>query len=259
MRNTDPILSLKDISFAYHTPREELPVFDDLSLDVFTGEFISIVGPSGCGKSTLLSIINGLLKPDKGDLFLKKGAEKQNIRIGYMLQHDQLFEWRTIWQNAILGLEITGELNEKTKKETLERLKFYDLLDFKDNYPSQLSGGMRQRVALVRTLALKPELLLLDEPFSALDYQTRLMVADDICTLIKREGRTAIMVTHDLSEAISAADRIIVLAKRPAMIKADIPIKFESDEMTPLQRRNSPLFSQYFNKIWKELTCYENK
>ncbi len=255
----NPILSLKDISFAYHTPRDELPVYDKLSLDVFTGEFISIVGPSGCGKSTLLSIINGLLKPDKGELFLKDNADKQTIRIGYMLQHDQLFEWRTIWQNATLGLEIAGELNDKTKKETLERLKFYGLLEFKDCYPSQLSGGMRQRVALVRTLALNPELLLLDEPFSALDYQTRLMVSDDICTLIKREGRTALMVTHDLSEAISAADRIIVLSKRPARIKADIPISFESDEMTPLQRRNSPLFSVYFNKIWKELIGNENE
>lgn len=254
----EPVLSLKNISYAYHTPQAETRVLSDISLDVFQGEFISIVGPSGCGKSTLLSIINGLLKPDEGKLLLGTTVEGETpVKVGYMLQRDQLFEWRTIWQNAILGLEITHQLNEETKQKTLDRLKFYDLYDFKDSYPSQLSGGMRQRVALVRTLALEPQLLLLDEPFSALDYQTRLMVSDDICMLIKREKRTALLVTHDLSEAISAADRILVLSKRPAYIKADIPIQFETDDMSPLARRNSPLFSAYFNKIWKELVGYE--
>jgi NitT/TauT family transport system ATP-binding protein len=255
-----PVLSLKEISHAYHTPQAEIPVLSDISMEVFQGEFVSIVGPSGCGKSTLLSIINGLMKPDQGVLTLGHTTDDEKpVRIGYMLQRDQLFEWRTIWQNAILGLEIHHQLNDETKEKVLERLRFYDLYDFKDCYPSQLSGGMRQRVALVRTLALEPQLLLLDEPFSALDYQTRLTVSDDICTLIKRERRTALLVTHDLSEAISAADRILVLSKRPARIKADIPIQFENADMTPLMRRNSPLFSVYFNKIWKELVDYEQK
>ena len=254
----EPVLSLKNISYAYHTAQAETPVLSDISLDVFQGEFISIVGPSGCGKSTLLSIINGLLKPDEGTLLLGENTGGDSpVKVGYMLQRDQLFEWRTIWQNAILGLEITHQLNEKNMKKTMERLKFYDLYDFKDSYPSQLSGGMRQRVALVRTLALEPQLLLLDEPFSALDYQTRLMVSDDICMLIKKEKRTALLVTHDLSEAISTADRILVLSKRPAGIKADIPIQFETEELSPLERRNSPLFSAYFNKIWKELIGHE--
>ncbi len=173
-----------------------------------------------------------------------------------MLQHDHLFEWRTVEKNVLLGLEIQHKLSDETRESVLEMLKTYGLYQFKDARPSQLSGGMRQRAALIRTLALKPEILLLDEPFSALDYQTRLTVGDDIGAIIKKEGKTAILVTHDLSEAISLGTQIIVLSRRPASISTMIPIRF-SETLSALERRNSPEFKDYFNKIWKELNQYE--
>ncbi|MCI9005789.1 MAG: ATP-binding cassette domain-containing protein [Lachnospiraceae bacterium] len=210
------------------------------------------------GKSTLLSLLAGLLEPEHGSIFLygQKVSQKGSRSIGYMLQHDHLFEWRTVEKNVLLGLEIQHKLSDETRESVLEMLKTYGLYQFKDARPSQLSGGMRQRAALIRTLALKPEILLLDEPFSALDYQTRLTVGDDIGAIIKKEGKTAILVTHDLSEAISLGTQIIVLSRRPASISTMIPIRF-SETLSALERRNSPEFKDYFNKIWKELNQYE--
>ncbi len=200
----------------------------------------------------------GLLEPEHGSIFLygQKVSQKGSRSIGYMLQHDHLFEWRTVEKNVLLGLEIQHKLSDETRESVLEMLKTYGLYQFKDARPSQLSGGMRQRAALIRTLALKPEILLLDEPFSALDYQTRLTVGDDIGAIIKKEGKTAILVTHDLSEAISLGTQIIVLSRRPASISTMIPIRF-SETLSALERRNSPEFKDYFNKIWKELNQYE--
>ena len=254
-----PILTLADISFSYHELTGETLALQDISFTVNPGEFIAIVGPSGCGKSTLLSIIAGLLIPENGNLLLNDTPlASSRSRIGYMLQKDHLFEWRTILGNVMLGLEIQKRSDAASKAKALELLKTYGLDAFADSRPSQLSGGMRQRAALIRTLVLEPELLLLDEPFSALDYQTRLMVADDIWKIIKREQKTAILVTHDLSEAVSMADRVLILSSRPGRLVKDIPITFpELSADCPMNRRNAKEFKTYFNLIWKELNIYE--
>lgn len=191
------ILSIKNLKKIYHDKTGETPAINDISLDIKDKDFISIVGPSGCGKSTLLSILAGLENKSSGEIVCNSG-----LRIGYMLQNDSLFPWRTVLENCLLGLEINNELNDDSKKRVLKLLKAYGLEDFKDKYPRNLSGGMRQRVALIRTLAVNPDILLLDEPFSALDYQTRLSLSDDIYNIIKKEHKTAIMVTHDLAEVI---------------------------------------------------------
>ena len=272
-------LEVRGVGYAYHTMEGETPALSDISFTADTGEFIAVVGPSGCGKSTLLSLLCGLVKPESGSILIdQKPLEEAGDLIGYMLQKDHLFEWRTILSNVSLGLEIQKRLTPETQNELKEMLKTYGLEECQDMRPSQLSGGMRQRAALIRTLALKPDILLLDEPFSALDYQTRLAVCDDISTIIRKTKKTAVLVTHDLSEAISVADQIIVLSPRPARVKAIIPISFpkknqlqgESKEtalkdtdhaapgrtestISPMERRNTPEFSQYFNLIWKEL------
>ena len=243
----DTILEIKNLSHSYHNLEGETLALSHLSFSMSKGEFISIVGPSGCGKSTLLSLISGLLKPEQGSV------ELHGKIMGYMLQKDHLLEWRSIYKNIILGLEIRHLLTPETKQKVQDYLEQYGLADFSAAKPSELSGGMRQRVALIRTLILEPDLLLLDEPFSALDYQTRLNVADDIGQIIRKEKRSAILVTHDLSEAISLGDKVIILSKRPASIKRVIPLKFYLEEDTPLHRRNTPEFKNYFNMVWKEL------
>ena len=243
----DTILEIKNLSHSYHNLEGETLALSHLSFSMSKGEFISIVGPSGCGKSTLLSLISGLLKPEQGSV------ELHGKMMGYMLQKDHLLEWRSIYKNIILGLEIRHLLTSETKQKVQDYLEQYGLADFSAAKPSELSGGMRQRVALIRTLILEPDLLLLDEPFSALDYQTRLNVADDIGQIIRKEKRSAILVTHDLSEAISLGDKVIILSKRPASIKRVIPLKFYLEEDTPLHRRNTPEFKNYFNMVWKEL------
>ena len=241
------ILEIKNLSHSYHNMDGETKALSNLSLIMQKGEFISIVGPSGCGKSTLLSLISGLMKPEEGTV------ELHGKLMGYMLQRDHLLEWRSIYRNIILGLEIKHMVNAETKSKVHTYLKQYGLADFANAKPSELSGGMRQRAALIRTLILEPDLLLLDEPFSALDYQTRLTVADDIGQIIRKEKRSAILVTHDLSEAISLGDRIVILTERPASIKRIIPLTFALEEDTPLHRRNAPEFKNYFNAVWKEL------
>ena len=254
----DHMLELKHVSYAYHTTEGETLALSDISFAMQSGEFVAIVGPSGCGKSTLLSIIAGLLEPEKGLIKINgKHLRESTTNVGYMLQHDQLFEWRTIYNNVILGLEIQHMLTTKTKAKAHELLATYGLEQFENSKPSELSGGMRQRAALVRTLVLEPDILLLDEPFSALDYQTRLNVGDDIGQIIKKEKKTAVLVTHDLSEAISLADRVIIFTKRPATIQQTIPLIFHLEKDTPLNRRNAPEFKTYFNLIWKELNDNE--
>lgn len=250
----EPILELQNIDYSYHTPEGETKALTDISFEVYPGEFVAVIGPSGCGKSTLLSIISGLLTPEKGTIkFNGNMLDDSHANIGYMLQHDHLFEWRTIYKNIILGLEIQHTLTARTHQKAHSLLKTYGLEQFSKSRPSELSGGMRQRAALIRTLVLDPNLLLLDEPFSALDYQTRLKVGDDIGQILRNEKKTAILVTHDLSEAVSLADRIIILTKRPAQINTIVPVTFSSDITAPMQRRNAPEFKTYFNLIWKEL------
>ena len=253
-----PILELKNINYSYHTPEGETPALSDISFSLAPGGFTAVVGPSGCGKSTLLSLIAGLMIPESGDIRLNGKPLTENAsNIGYMLQHDHLFEWRTVYRNILLGAEINRSLDAGTKKKADALLEQYGLKPFAQAKPSQLSGGMRQRAALIRTLLLDPELLLLDEPFSALDYQTRLTVSDDIGQIIRRSGKTALLVTHDLSEAVSLADRVIVLSKRPATVLCIVPVSFDLENDTPLNRRSAPEFKTYFNQIWKELNHNE--
>lgn len=254
-------LRIENLSMIYHTLDGETSAVKNLNLDVNDGEFISIVGPSGCGKSTLLSAIAGLLRPSTGKILLD-GSEiiypcnKTSNKIGYMLQKDHLFEWRSILKNITLGLEIQGKFNKDSIKKVENMLNKYGLSGFKDYYPHQLSGGMRQRVALIRTLATNPEILLLDEPFSAVDYQTRLAVSDEVYKIIKFEGKTSIMVTHDISEAVAISDRVVVLSKRPGQLKNIYEIKFSIDDRTPIKSREAPEFRYYFNAIWKELDIH---
>lgn len=249
-----PKLEACGVSYSYHSLEGETPALANISFTVTTGEFVAVVGPSGCGKSTLLSLLSGLLEPEEGNVFIDGIPIRQSgASIGYMLQKDHLFEWRTIYGNVSLGLEIQKKLNEASRAHLSEMLSSYGLGGFEAARPSELSGGMRQRAALIRTLALKPDLLLLDEPFSALDYQTRLSVCDDISSIIRSTGKTAILITHDLAEAISVADRIIILSARPGQVKSIFPIDFDEQYDSPLKRRNAPEFSQYFNQVWGEL------
>ncbi|MCD7836471.1 MAG: ABC transporter ATP-binding protein [Lachnospiraceae bacterium] len=252
------LLELKNISYSYHTLHGETIAIKDISFGIREGEFVAVVGPSGCGKSTLLSIIAGLLEPEHGTIAVNNpDGSLAYPRIGYMLQHDYLFEWRSVYKNVILGLEINHMLTEERTGYVNKLLKEYDLDKFRDKRPGELSGGMKQRAALIRTLALDPGLLLLDEPFSALDYQTRLMVSADICSLIRATGKTMIIVTHDLSEAISIADRVIVLSGRPARVKCELPIKLTLKDNSLLASRNAPEFNSYFNTLWEVLISDE--
>ena len=249
-----PLLEISHLSYAYHSIDGETYALSDLNFQVEKGEFIAIVGPSGCGKSTLLSLISRLLHPENGTILLDgRPITQTRANVGYMLQKDHLLEWRTIYQNVILGLEIQHKLTTENKLRIEQMLSNYGLEAFRNSRPSQLSGGMRQRAALIRTLAQNPDLLLLDEPFSALDYLTRISVCDDIYRILKKEEKTAILVTHDLSEAISVADRIIILSARPATIKKIVPVHLTLEERTPLSSRSAPEYKEYFNLIWKEL------
>lgn len=253
----EAMLALSHVCFSYHTVGGETLALTDITFSVGCGEFAVIVGPSGCGKSTLLSLICGLIRPESGEIRMTGRQTNSPSRgIGYMLQKDHLFEWRSVYDNVLLGLEIQKKLTQPNLDRVNRMLETYGLSAFAQMKPSALSGGMKQRAALIRTLALDPDLLLLDEPFSALDYQTRLEVSDDIGSIIRREKKTAILVTHDLSEAISMADRIIILSRRPGAVKRVLPVTFPEEYDTPLKKRNSQEFSQYFNLIWKELKSY---
>ena len=253
------IVEIKNIGMIYHTLGGETKALENIDFEVFEGEIVGIVGPSGCGKSTLLSIIAGLITPTTGEVLVNgKRVVKPSEDVGYMFQRDHLFEWRTIFQNVVLGLEVRGKIDENSYKHAEKLLDSYGLRDFKNMYPRQLSGGMRQRAALIRTLIVEPNLLLLDEPFSALDYQTRLAIADEIGIILKREKKTALLVTHDIAEAISLSDRILILTNRPTTIKDIIKIDLTCPEgiRTPLKCREAPEFRYYFNKIWKELDVH---
>lgn len=246
-----PILQCQNVCFSYHNLTGETSALTNISFQVKRGEFISIVGPSGCGKSTLLSLIAGLNTPESGDIVINN---PKKTKIGYMLQQDHLFEWRTIFKNVLLGPEINKTLSTEKEAFALKLLHDYGLYRFKDKKPGELSGGMKQRAALIRTMVMEPELLLLDEPFSALDYQSRLMVSSDIGHIIRKAGITAILVTHDLSEAISLSDRILVLSKRPATIKKEIAVSLTLPDDSLLAARNAPEFQNYFSILWKEIS-----
>lgn len=251
MNSTNKILEVKCLSKTYHSLSGETVAINSISFDLNESEFISIIGPSGCGKSSILNIISGLDKDYIGDIIIK-----DNAKLGYMLQNDALFDWLTILDNALIGLKINKLLTKENKDYVIDLLKKYDLYDFKDKYPSSLSGGMKQRVALIRTLATKPDILILDEPFSALDYQARLKVSDDVYKIIKKENKTILMVTHDIAEAISMSDKIIVLSKRPSIIKNIHEICL-SDRVNPIHNRKAKEFAGYYDILWKEIDSYE--
>ncbi len=235
-------LELINVKKTFYTELGALDVLDDISFDIKEGEIVALVGPSGSGKSTLLNIISQLLTPTSGKVIV-------NGDIGYMFQHDHLFNWRTVWKNILIGLEIKKDHDPKKIERVKELLAKYGLMDFINNYPQELSGGMRQRIALIRTLATNPSILLLDEPFSALDYQTRINVSNDIYHIIKDQNVSTLLVTHDIGEAIAMADRVIVLSHRPAKLKKIIAIN-DINAKTPLEKRKAPKFSEYFDVIW---------
>lgn len=243
------ILKVSNLKKYYHTPKEEILALEDITFDVNEGEFISIVGPSGCGKSTILSILSNLIDKSSGNITVN------NKTIAYMLQSDSLLPYLTILDNALIGLKITKKLTKKNKEYVISLLKTYGLGEFLDKYPNSLSGGMRQRVALIRTLAVKPDILLLDEATSALDYQSSLIISDDIYNILKKENKTLIMVTHDIGLAISMSDRVIVLSKRPSVIKNIYEIKL-SNKSTPINNRRDKEFSKYYEMIWRDLDVH---
>lgn len=242
------ILKLSGVSQAYFTESGQTEAIRDLNMELYEGEFAAIVGPSGCGKTTLLSLLMGLIEPQEGTIEF----DRRRTRIGYMLQRDHLFEWRTVEKNVLLGLEIQHRLNAETRERAMHLLDEYGLGAFRAYYPQQLSGGMRQKVALIRTLATDPELLLLDEPFSALDYQTRLSLSDEVYRIIRERGKTAILVTHDISEAVAMSDRVLVFSKRPSHVKTVIETAFDP-ALSPLERRRLPAFLPLYDRIWKEI------
>ena len=247
------IVDINNLSLSYQDRQAETLAVDGLSFSVSEGEFVSIIGPSGCGKTTVLSLLMGLIQPTDGSiLVMGEPAGTNNSHVGYMLQRDHLLDWRTVEENVLLSLQVKRMLTPERREHTLRLIHTYGLDQFRSHYPRQLSGGMRQKVALIRTLAFDPTLLLLDEPFSALDYQTRLRAADEILGIIRKEHKTAILVTHDIAEAISMSDRILVFSDRPAHLKAEHVVALTSPD-TPLQRRNAPEFSGLFNTLWKEL------
>ena len=245
------ILKISHLKKNYQDDSSETEAIKDINLNVEEGKFISIVGPSGCGKSTLLSILAKLEEKSSGEYTFAK----ENITIGYMLQKDSLFPWRTILDNCLLGLELRKELTKENKEYVIKLLNTYGLGDFIDKYPSSLSGGMRQRAALIRTLAIRPDILLLDEPFSALDAMTRVALSDDVYDMIKKEKKTAIMVTHDIGEAVSLSDQIVVLTKRPSVIKKIYDINL-TDKSSPINNRKCKEFSYYYDLIWRDLDVH---
>ena len=244
------ILEVKNLKKSYYSNSGETQAIEDFSFSFEEGEFVSIVGPSGCGKSTLLSIIANLENKTNGKII------SSNKKIGYMFQQDALFSWRTVLRNCLLSLEVEKKVNKESIDKVINLLNKYGLHDFIDKYPDELSGGMRQRVALIRTLASNPDILLLDEPFSALDYQTRLELSNDLYKIIKSEGKTTIMVTHDIAEAISLSDKVIILSDRPSTIKKVLDINL-TNKSTPINNRKCPEFNYYYESIWKEINRNE--
>lgn len=248
-------LAVENIKLLYQAPQGETEAIKNVTFNVEKGQFVSIVGPSGCGKSTLLSCVAGLTVSTSGKIsFEGKNIDKINGNIGYMLQSDNLLPWRSIYKNVLLGLEVQNKLSNENIKYVEELLKKYGLWEFKDSYPQSLSGGMRQRAALIRTLAVKPQILLLDEAFSALDYQTRVNVSKDVYNILRRENKTMLMVTHDIPEAISMSDKIIVLSNRPSVVKNEIDVTDLGIDRDTVKIRSDSRFQEYFNILWKEMT-----
>ncbi|MFW5329649.1 ABC transporter ATP-binding protein [Hydrogenophaga sp. ZJX-1] len=255
-----PSIEVRDVALRYFTPEGETQALDRINLTVGAGEFVSLIGQSGCGKSTLLSLMAGILEPSSGEVFVRGERVKgPSQRVGYMLQQDYLFEWRTILDNAMLGAEIQGRDLKQSRERAAHLLHKCGMGDFLNHYPRQLSGGMRQRVALARTLVTEPEVVLLDEPFSALDSQTRLAIADEVVEVLREEGKSVVLVTHDIAEAIAMTDRVVVLSRRPGRIKSEHRMLFPScsnGRPSPFEVRSLPEFNTYFSSLWDELDVH---
>ena len=255
-----PKVELRDVGLRYFSSEHETEALAGIQLEIAAGEFVAIIGQSGCGKSTLLSLISGILMPTSGSVLVDgTPVTAPSPKVGYMLQQDYLFEWRTILENTLIGAEIQRVDMRAARERAVRLLTRYGLGQFLDHLPRQLSGGMRQRVALARTLVTEPDVILLDEPFSALDSQTRIALADEVCDVLRREGKTAILVTHDIGEAISMAERVIVMSRRPGRVKSDYAIQFASDDGTrpaPFAARSAPEFNSYFKTLWQELEVH---
>lgn len=253
-------VELRNVSLRYFSPETETEALAGISVAIRAGEFVSIIGQSGCGKSTLLSLVAGLIRPTGGEVLID-GVEvvRPSPKVGYMLQQDYLFEWRTILENTLLGAEIQRRDMTAARERASQLLTRFGLGQFLDYLPRQLSGGMRQRVALARTLVTEPDIVLLDEPFSALDSQTRIALADEVAEALRRERKTAILVTHDIGEAVAMADRVVVMSRRPGRVRADHQIGFPSvngARPAPFAARSTPEFNTYFNTLWQELEVH---
>ena len=259
--SAQPAVAIRDVTLHYFSPDRETLALSSISLEVARGEFIAIVGSSGCGKSTLLSLISGLMRPSRGDIYIEgRKVTAPSPSAGYMFQKDTLLEWRTVLDNVLIGAELLGLDMRAARCRAEDLLRRYGLGEFMHSLPHQLSGGMRQRAALARTLCPEPDLLLLDEPFSALDYQTRLALSDEIAAILRAEQKTTILVTHDIGEAISIADRVIVMSRRPGRIKAEFCIAYPSvgpDRPAPFEARKCSEFAGYFQTIWDELDAHQ--
>jgi NitT/TauT family transport system ATP-binding protein len=255
-----PKIELREVGLSYFSRQGEAEALSDVSLSIDSGEFVAIVGPSGCGKSTLLSLISGILAPTSGSIWLD--GERVNApsrKIGYMLQQDYLFEWRTILDNVLLGAEIQGRDIAACRERATGLLTRYGLGEFQNSLPRELSGGMRQRAALARTLVTEPDVVLLDEPFAALDSQTRIALADEVTEALRRERKTVVLITHDIGEAITMAERVIVLSRRPGHIKSEYCVRYAGTvnaPMSPFAKRTAPEFSSYFQTVWSELDVH---
>jgi NitT/TauT family transport system ATP-binding protein len=258
--NLLPTVGLYEVSLNYFTPERETLAIDKVNLEIKSGEFVAVVGSSGCGKSTLLSLISGLLAPSSGIVNIEgKRVIAPSPRVGYMFQRDTLLEWRTVLQNVMIGPELLGLNRASSLRRAEELLVAYGLGEFLHSLPSQLSGGMRQRAALARTLCPEPDILLLDEPFSALDFQTRLALSDEVFEILRNASKTVILVTHDIGEAVSMASRVIVMSRRPGRIKSEHFItypSFGSVRPSPFSARKTPEFNGYFQAIWDELDVH---
>lgn len=255
-----PRIDVRNVSLRYFTTQGETQALEDISLKVAPGEFISIIGQSGCGKSTLLSIIAGILAPSGGSVTVDgQPVDGPSPSIGYMLQQDFLYEWRTILDNALLGAQIQRRDMRIARERAIHLLHKCGMGNFLHHYPRQLSGGMRQRVALARTLVTNPDVMLLDEPFSALDSQTRLAIADEVVDVLRSEGKSVVLVTHDIGEAISMTDRVVVMSRRPGRIKSEHLMAFPSQggaRPSPFEARSRPEFAGYFSALWDELDVH---
>ncbi|WKA29970.1 ABC transporter ATP-binding protein [Bradyrhizobium roseum] len=242
------------VSKSYDVDGKIVPVIGDLSLSLDKGEIVSIVGPSGCGKTTLLNTLCGLIAPDAGRIrWYGRELSGQPQNVGYMLQKDLLLPWRTALDNVMLGLEIRGVAASEAHDRSRAMLDRLGLHGFADHYPSTLSGGMRQRVALARTLVNEPAVLLFDEPFASLDFQNKLLIEGDTAKLVREGGRSLLLITHDIEEAVSLADRVIVLSKRPTRVKAVYDIDLGGDRTDMMAARDSDNFSSYVRQIWADL------